>query len=62
MKLTPGKRKRPEAPVAGAPPAAKKAPASSALNAAYGEEFVVDLKRRRDQLVVRAFRCSHDSD
>ena len=32
----------------------------SALNAAYGEEFVIDLKRRRDQLVARVAELQWD--
>lgn len=42
-----------------APPAAKAAP-NSALSAAYGQEFVVDLKRRRDQLVARVAELQWD--
>jgi hypothetical protein len=61
MKLRPpkGARRRP-APAAGATqPAAKPAPAK-ALNAAYGEEFIVDLQRRRDQLVARVAELQWD--
>ncbi len=61
MKLKPpkGARRRP-APAAGsAQPAAKPAP-SKALNAAYGEEFIVDLQRRRDQLVARVAELQWD--
>jgi hypothetical protein len=36
------------------------APVSSALNAAYGEEFVIDLKRRRDQLVAKVAELQWD--
>ncbi len=32
----------------------------SALSAAYGEEFIVDLKRRRDQLVARVAELQWD--
>jgi hypothetical protein len=59
MKLKPSKLKR-SAP-AGPPPVEKAADAPrSALNAAYGEEFVVDLKRRRDQLVARVAELQWD--
>lgn len=60
MKLKPSKRARP-APAAPAAPAQPSADAPrSALNAAYGEEFVVDLKRRRDQLVARVAELQWD--
>ncbi len=61
MKLRPpkGARRKP-APAAGAaPPSAKPAPAK-ALNAAYGEEFIVDLQRRREQLVARVAELQWD--
>jgi hypothetical protein len=59
MKLKPSKRARPVPPTpeAGAKPA--DAP-RNALNAAYGEEFVIDLKRRRDQLVARVAELQWD--
>jgi hypothetical protein len=47
------------APIPAAPPA-NGAASSSALNAAYGEEFVVDLKRRRDQLVAKVAELQWD--
>jgi hypothetical protein len=59
MKLKPpkGARRRP-APAAGATqPAAKP---GKALNAAYGEDFIVDLQRRRDQLVARVAELQWD--
>lgn len=59
MKLKPPKLRR-STPT---PPAPAQAPADaprSALNAAYGEEFVVDLKRRRDQLVARVAELQWD--
>jgi hypothetical protein len=57
MKLRPARKKRPEPP-AGAPPAGK--PAGKALNAAYGEEFIVDLRRRREQLTARVAELQWD--
>jgi hypothetical protein len=50
-------------PVPPAPPAAatgNPAAPSSALSAAYGREFVVDLQRRRDQLVARVAELQWD--
>jgi hypothetical protein len=60
MKLRPQKKRR-SAPAAlpGPAPAAPDAP-NSTLNAAYGEDFVVDLKRRRDQLVARVAELQWD--
>jgi hypothetical protein len=61
MKLKPSKVGRSSPPAT--PPAPDQAPADaprSALNAAYGEEFVVDLKRRRDQLVARVAELQWD--
>lgn len=45
-----------------APPATGAAakPAANTLNSAYGEEFVVDLQRRRDQLVARVAELQWD--
>lgn len=57
MRLRAPKRKRPVSP----PPAANSPAASSeALNRAYGQEFVVDLQRRRDQLVARVAELQWD--
>jgi hypothetical protein len=55
------KRSKPQ-PTAGtpAPQAAAKAASDSALSAAYGQEFVVDLQRRRDQLVARVAELQWD--
>ena len=47
-------------PAPPAPTAGKSAPPSSALSAAYGQEFVVDLQRRRDQLVARVAELQWD--
>jgi hypothetical protein len=62
MKLRPSIPQR--AAAAPAPPAtsatATKAAPDSALSAAYGQEFVVDLKRRRDQLVARVAELQWD--
>jgi hypothetical protein len=55
MKLRPPKRTRASA----APPAAPSAQ-NEALSAAYGKEFVVDLQRRRDQLVARVAELQWD--
>jgi len=61
MKLKPSKLKRSSPPAAAPAPAQAPADAPrSALNAAYGEEFVVDLKRRRDQLVARVAELQWD--
>ncbi len=43
-----------------ATPASRQAAPSDALNAAYGQEFVVDLQRRRDQLVARVAELQWD--
>ncbi len=63
MKLRPPTKTRPakNAPVddKNKKPAAKPV-ASSALTAAYGNEFVVDLERRRDQLVARVAELQWD--
>lgn len=61
MKLGPARKAptRPAKPPAGSPAAAVK-PAANTLNSAYGEEFVVDLQRRRDQLVARVAELQWD--
>jgi len=61
MKLKPPTKTRP----AKKPPTASQKPstapaASSALSAAYGKEFVIDLERRRDQLVARVAELQWD--
>jgi hypothetical protein len=38
----------------------KKSAPSDTLNSAYGEEFIVDLRRRRDQLVARVAELQWD--
>lgn len=59
MKLGMPKRKSVD-PVAPAPgPATTPAPRGE-LSAAYGQEFVVDLQRRRDQLVARVAELQWD--
>ncbi len=58
-KTRPAKRAPAPAPAA-APAAARKPGANSALSAAYGKEFVVDLERRRDQLVARVAELQWD--
>lgn len=70
MKLGPARKAPPQAPAAQpattaqtAPPASGAAavnPAANTLNSAYGEEFVVDLQRRRDQLVARVAELQWD--
>ncbi|HET6998012.1 MAG TPA: hypothetical protein VFI03_05420 [Solirubrobacterales bacterium] len=50
-----------QVPAAAAPaPGAAPPVPSQALAAAYGEEFVVDLQRRRDQLVARVAELQWD--
>lgn len=65
MKLSPARKapKRQTAPVPPpstqtSAPAAK--PAANTLSSAYGEEFIVDLERRRDQLVARVAELQWD--
>lgn len=72
LKLPKTKKATPPAPTAfsspGAPPAsgastappAPNAAPSQALSNAYGQEFVVDLQRRRDQLVARVAELQWD--
>jgi len=74
MRLT-GSRKAKLGPTRKAPPAKTAAaapapgpqasapgakPAPNTLNSAYGEEFIVDLERRRDQLVARVAELQWD--
>jgi hypothetical protein len=47
-------------PQASANGVAPKLQASSPVSAAYGEEFMVDLRRRRDQLVARVAELQWD--
>jgi hypothetical protein len=49
----------PPAPAPGAPAAPASGP-NQALSAAYGQEFVVDLQRRRDQLIARVAELQWD--
>ena len=59
LKLGPARKApRQTAPPASSAPAVK--PAASTLNSAYGEEFIVDLQRRRDQLVARVAELQWD--
>ena len=59
MKLkTPKLKRKAPAPAGGTAPAP--AAPSKALTSAYGEEFVVDLQRRRDQLVARVAELQWD--
>jgi hypothetical protein len=61
MRLMPTKKKA-EAPTAtlAAVTPTPATPPNEALNAAYGQEFVVDLQRRRDQLVARVAELQWD--
>jgi hypothetical protein len=59
MKLGPA-RKAPRPQPASTAPAPAADSAAKALNSAYGEEFVVDLQRRRDQLVARVAELQWD--
>jgi len=61
MKLKPPTKTRPtkKPPTASQKPSTAPA-ASSALSAAYGKEFVIDLERRRDQLVARVAELQWD--
>jgi hypothetical protein len=49
-------KRKPPAPPAAAPASGQ----NDALSAAYGREFVVDLQRRRDQLVARVAELQWD--
>jgi hypothetical protein len=42
------------------PPTSSNGSAPPALNSAYGEEFIVDLKRRREQLVAKVAELQWD--
>jgi hypothetical protein len=56
----PGRRApTPPAPAPGAPAAPASVP-NQALSAAYGQELVVDLQRRRDQLIARVAELQWD--
>jgi hypothetical protein len=64
MKLSPARKAPqhqaaapPQSPQASAPTAK---PTANTLNSAYGEEFIVDLERRRDQLVARVAELQWD--
>jgi hypothetical protein len=51
---------RPAAAAAAQPSPAPGAAAASTLSSAYGQEFVVDLERRRDQLIARVAELQWD--
>ena len=59
MKLGIPKRKPATAP-APAPPPATTPPPQGGLSSAYGQEFVVDLQRRREQLTARVAELQWD--
>jgi hypothetical protein len=58
MRLPTPQRKPAAAPAA--PATAAAAAPNEALSAAYGQEFVVDLQRRREQLVARVAELQWD--
>jgi hypothetical protein len=59
MRVLPQRFRRDGSSVAAAPaPSANSA--SPSLNSAYGEEFIVDLERRREQLVARVAELQWD--
>jgi chorismate mutase len=58
LKLPKAKRAAPQPPAP--PPQAARPGPSAAVSAAYGDEFVVDLQRRRDQLVARVAELQWD--
>jgi hypothetical protein len=61
MKLRPPSKTRPaKKPAAEAMKPSGSPAASSTLSAAYGKEFVIDLERRRDQLVARVAELQWD--
>jgi hypothetical protein len=61
MKLNPPSKKRvPKKSAVAANKPSASPPANTALSAAYGKEFVVDLERRRDQLVARVAELQWD--
>jgi hypothetical protein len=59
MSLLPKRRSHKPATTPASLAAAKPQP-SKALSSAYGEEFIVDLQRRRDQLVARVAELQWD--
>jgi hypothetical protein len=59
-KLNPPKGRAPRKKAPGAKAAAAPKRASSALNSAFGQEFIVDLQRRRDQLTARVAELQWD--
>ncbi|MBA3865536.1 MAG: zinc ribbon domain-containing protein [Solirubrobacterales bacterium] len=63
MRLKLPKQKKAAGSMAPTPPAAASPPVPApgkALSQAYGQEFVVDLQRRRDQLVARVAELQWD--
>jgi len=59
MKLGVPKRKSATPPAPAPPPATTPSP-QGGLSAAYGQEFVVDLQRRREQLTARVAELQWD--
>ncbi len=53
-------RLRKPAPRPPAPPSPDRGVGAPSLNSAYGEEFIVDLERRREQLVARVAELQWD--
>lgn len=52
--------RRDVSPATGQPIQSSNGAAPSALNSAYGEEFIVDLNRRREQLVAKVAELQWD--
>ena len=57
MSLVDRIRRKPPQP---APPAPTNGSVPAALNSAYGEEFIVDLQKRREQLVAKVAELQWD--
>jgi hypothetical protein len=53
-------RRTPSSQTTSQRPAASNGSAPAALNSAYGEEFIVDLERRREQLVAKVAELQWD--
>lgn len=60
MRLVPDRFRRNGAPPPAAPATASNGSGPGPLSTAYGEEFVVDLQRRREQLVARVAELQWD--
>ncbi|HEX6454907.1 MAG TPA: hypothetical protein VF009_00135 [Solirubrobacterales bacterium] len=60
MRLPERLRRTPAPPTTGQPAAASNNGGPPSLNSAYGEELIVDLERRREQLVARVAELQWD--